>query len=69
VVPPGAEIQAAVGYRWGTYSVSNIVELVAECEAAGSGVTLPIRTNQLGNLVAIVEDPDGNLVEFVERPS
>lgn len=68
-VPPGTEIQAAIGYRWGTYWVSNIVELVAECEAAGSGVTLPVRPNQLGNLVAIVKDPDGNLVEFVERPS
>jgi catechol 2,3-dioxygenase-like lactoylglutathione lyase family enzyme len=66
VEPPGAEIAAGTGYRWGTYWVSNIVDVVAECEAAGSEVTLPVRTNPLGNLVAIVTDPDGNLVEFVE---
>lgn len=66
VVPPGREIPAAIGYRWATYWVTNIAEVVAECEAAGSALPLPIRVNTLGNLVAIVEDPDGNLVEFVE---
>jgi catechol 2,3-dioxygenase-like lactoylglutathione lyase family enzyme len=66
VAPPGTEIQAATGYRWATYWVANIADVVADCERAGSAVTLPIRQNALGNLVAIVTDPDGNLVEFVE---
>jgi glyoxylase I family protein len=61
------QIASAPGYRWGTYWITNIEEILAECEQAGATVTLPLTANPMGNLVAIVEDPDGNLVEFVER--
>jgi catechol 2,3-dioxygenase-like lactoylglutathione lyase family enzyme len=62
--PPGG-IQGATGYRYWTISVSNIPELVAACEAAGHNVVVPVTEIREGVTIAIVEDPDGNWVEFL----
>jgi glyoxylase I family protein len=65
VAPPGG-IQGATGYRYWTISVSNIEELVAECGAAGHKIAVPVTVLRPGVTIAIVEDPDGNWVEFVQ---
>ena len=65
VAPPGG-IQAATGYRYWTMSVSNIEGIVAECGAAGHTIAVPVTTIRPGVEIAIVEDPDGNWVEFVQ---
>jgi catechol 2,3-dioxygenase-like lactoylglutathione lyase family enzyme len=63
--PPGG-IQGATGYRYWTITVSNLAEIVAACEAANHKVVVPITELRPGITIAIVEDPDGNWVEFLE---
>ncbi|MEY2436224.1 MAG: hypothetical protein QOF97_1060 [Acidimicrobiaceae bacterium] len=65
-VAPGVGIQGATGYRYWTISVSNIADLVAACEAAGRPIAVPITELRPGVTIAIVEDPDGNWVEFLQ---
>ncbi len=65
VAPPGG-IAGATGYRYWTISVSNISELVASCEKAGRKIVVPEREIRSGIRIAIVEDPDGNWVEFLQ---
>jgi glyoxylase I family protein len=63
--PPGG-IGGATGYRYWTISVSNLADIVAACEAAGRKVAVPITELAPGITIAIVEDPDGNWVEFLD---
>ena len=63
--PPGG-IQGATGYRYWTISVSNLAEVVAGCEEAGRTVVVPVTELRPGITIAIVEDPDGNWVEFLQ---
>jgi glyoxylase I family protein len=65
VAPPGG-IPAATGYRYFTISVSNIDEITDACAAAGHKVVVPVRELRPGVTIAIVEDPDGNWVEFLK---
>jgi catechol 2,3-dioxygenase-like lactoylglutathione lyase family enzyme len=65
VAPPGG-IQGASGYRYWTISVSNITELVETCAAKGFKVAVKERELRPGVRIAIVEDPDGNWVEFLK---
>jgi catechol 2,3-dioxygenase-like lactoylglutathione lyase family enzyme len=62
--PKGA-IGKGFGYRYWTLSVSNLAEIVAACEAAGRKVAVPVTNIRPGVEIAIVEDPDGNWVEFL----
>jgi catechol 2,3-dioxygenase-like lactoylglutathione lyase family enzyme len=64
VAPPGG-IPGAYGYRYWTMQVSNIDEITDACAAAGYKVAVPVREFRPGVTIAIVEDPDGNWVEFV----
>ena len=63
---PGG-IQGAYGYRYWTVTVSNIDELVAQCAAAGVTVVVPVTSLRPGVSIAIVQDPDGNWVEFLQQ--
>jgi glyoxylase I family protein len=63
--PPGG-IQGSTGYRYWTISVSNLADLVAACEGAGRKIAVPITELRPGVTIAIVEDPDGNWVEFLQ---
>lgn len=63
--PPGG-INKATGYRYWTMSVSNLAEIVAACEAAGTKIRIPITEIRPGITIAMVEDPDGNWVEFLQ---
>jgi catechol 2,3-dioxygenase-like lactoylglutathione lyase family enzyme len=62
--PPGG-MNKASGYRYWTISVSNIEELTEACRAAGAKVKVPVTEIRPGTTIAIVEDPDGNWVEFL----
>ena len=61
---PGGALGGA-GYRYWTISVSNISELLAECTAHGAKVVMPETDLRPGVKIAIVQDPDGNWVEFL----
>jgi predicted enzyme related to lactoylglutathione lyase len=61
---PGA-IDASLGYRYITFSVDDIDASVAACRTAGVKVVTEA-TIMPGVRIALVEDPDGNIVEFLE---
>lgn len=63
--PPGG-LRGATGYRYWTLSVSNLEDVVRECEQAGRPVVLPPTELRPGVLVAMVEDPDGNVLELLQ---
>lgn len=64
--PPGG-INKASGYRYWTMSVSNLEELAAACEGAGAKIRIPPTEIRPGVRIAMVEDPDGNWVEFLQN--
>ena len=66
---PGGGLQGAYGYRYWTISVSNLQEVTDSCAAAGRKVTIAPTEIRPGVTISIVEDPDGNLVEFLQIAS
>jgi len=66
VVPGG--LGDATGLRYWTVSVGNFAEVLAAVEAAGQKVVDGPTEVRHGVRIALVTDPDGNLVEFVGRP-
>jgi catechol 2,3-dioxygenase-like lactoylglutathione lyase family enzyme len=62
---PAGPYHRASGVRWVTWDVDDIEDAVNRC--AGAPVQLPITELRPGVRVAIIEDPDGNAVELVER--
>lgn len=62
---PGG-IQGASGYRYWTITVSNLTEMVKACSDAGVTVVWTEREIRPGVRIAMVADPDGNWVEFLQ---
>ncbi len=62
---PGG-IMGATGYRYWTISVSNLEEIVQACADAGYKVVVQPREIRENVSIAIVEDPEGNWVEFLD---
>jgi catechol 2,3-dioxygenase-like lactoylglutathione lyase family enzyme len=62
---PG-NIMDAYGYRYFTISVSNLSEITDTCAGAGHKVVVAPVEVRPGVTISIVEDPDGNLVEFLQ---
>ena len=63
--PPGG-INGSTGYRYWTISVSNLEDVVKACNDGGYKVAVPVTEIRPGISIAIVEDPDGNWVEFLK---
>lgn len=61
------KIEDQTGIRYLTFPVRNIDEICATCEQAG----VPFEKHKFelrpGVFIAMVRDPDGTIVEFVER--
>ena len=66
--PVAGAIANATGYRYWTMRVNNLAQIMAQCEAAGVNVVVPVREIRAGVTIGMVEDPDGNWVEFVTYP-
>jgi catechol 2,3-dioxygenase-like lactoylglutathione lyase family enzyme len=68
-VPPKGIIglEKQLGFRYVTFVIKNLTELCAELKGKGIEFTLPETQVRPGVRVAMVKDPDGNIVEFVER--
>ena len=62
---PGGGIDGATGLRYLTITVDDVRAAVADCEEAGAPVAWPPVESRPGVTVAMVEDPDGNWVEFL----
>lgn len=65
--PPPGGIPGGTGYRYCTISVSNLEEVLESCSAAGYRIAVAQNELRPGVEIAMVEDPDGNWVEFVRR--
>jgi catechol 2,3-dioxygenase-like lactoylglutathione lyase family enzyme len=63
---PGGDLWAATGLRYFTISVTNIDELVGSLAAAGHPVFIPPTDITPTARIAVVDDPDGNHVEFLQ---
>lgn len=66
--PAGTQgVARVLGLRYLTFPVTNLDEVCAACEAAGVIFDLPKRELMPGVFIAMFQDPDGNVVELVER--
>jgi catechol 2,3-dioxygenase-like lactoylglutathione lyase family enzyme len=63
--PPGGAA-GATGLRWITLWVKDLDGVVDACSRANRPIPGPINSNYPGVKFAMVEDPDGNWIEFVE---
>jgi catechol 2,3-dioxygenase-like lactoylglutathione lyase family enzyme len=52
-----------------TFVIENLSELCHDLQKIGIEFTVPEREIRPGVRIAMVKDPDGNVVEFVERKS
>jgi len=64
--PARGGISGARGYRYFTITVSNLEEITAHVAAAHYKVAVPPTEIRPGVSISIVEDPDGNWVEFLQ---
>jgi catechol 2,3-dioxygenase-like lactoylglutathione lyase family enzyme len=63
--PAPGGLVGGTGLRYFTFSVSNLTEVVQSCVAHGAKVAMPEQQFRPGVRIAMVEDPDGNWVEFL----
>ena len=64
---PGG-IHGGTGYRYWTMTIHNLDEVLSAVEAAGQKIVRPRTEVRPGVVIGMVEDPDGNLVEFIQAP-
>ncbi len=64
--PPGGAA-GATGYRYWTIPIANIEDAIADCESAGCEIPVPVTVIGPGISIAMVADPDGNWVNFLQR--
>jgi glyoxylase I family protein len=62
---PGG-IQGGTGYRYWTMTIHNLDEVLSAVEAASQKIVRPRTEVRPGVVIGMVEDPDGNLVEFIQ---
>jgi catechol 2,3-dioxygenase-like lactoylglutathione lyase family enzyme len=63
--PGGLESQ--LGFRYVTFVIEDLTGLCKELQSKGIEFFLPQKEIRPGVSIAMVKDPDGNIVEFVER--
>jgi catechol 2,3-dioxygenase-like lactoylglutathione lyase family enzyme len=68
-VPPRGAIglENQTGFRYVTFVIENLSELCSDLQKFGIEFTIPEKEIRPGVRIAMVKDPDGNIVEFVER--
>jgi catechol 2,3-dioxygenase-like lactoylglutathione lyase family enzyme len=69
VIPPkGAMgLESQLGFRYVTFVIENLSQLCSNLKNMGIEFALPETEIRPGVRIAMVKDPDGNIVEFVER--
>jgi predicted enzyme related to lactoylglutathione lyase len=65
-VAPSGGVAGATGYRYWTITIDNLEEVTAQCAKAGYKVPVSLMDVRPGVRISMVEDPDGNWVEFLE---
>jgi glyoxylase I family protein len=66
--PPAGAIglEKQLGFRYITFFIENLSELCTDLKGKGVEFTVPEREFVPGRKIAMVKDPDGNIVEFVQ---
>ena len=69
ILPPSSTIglENQLGFRYVTFVIENLSELCADLQKIGIEFTVPEKETRPGVRIAMVKDPDGNIVEFVQR--
>ncbi|MGC8603796.1 MAG: VOC family protein [Desulfomonilaceae bacterium] len=69
VVPPEGSLglENQLGFRYVTFVIENLSKLCIELKNKGVEFTIPEKEIRAGVRIAMVKDPDGNIVEFVEK--
>jgi len=60
-------LDSQLGFRYVTFVIRNLSDLCKELRDKGVGFEVPEKKTRPGVRLAMVRDPDGNVVEFVER--
>ena len=68
-IPPKGPIgiENQLGFRYVTFVIKNLSKLCAELQNKGIEFVVAEKEARPGVRIAMVKDPDGNIVEFVER--
>ena len=68
-VPPAGAVglENQLGFRYITFVIENLSNLCSELQRLKIEFILPETEIRPGMRIAMVKDPDGNVVEFVER--
>ena len=68
-VPPAGLIglEKQLGIRYLTFVIRDLSDLCAVLKQKGVEFTIPETQIRPGTRIAMVKDPDGNIIEFVER--
>ena len=71
-LPPGTNskgLSTTLGIRYITLLVADIESVFERLEGANVPISIPLTRVGNGAIIAMVEDPDGNTVEFVQESS
>ena len=60
-------LESQVGFRYVTFVIKNLSDVCKELRSKGVVFEVPEKESRPGVRIAMVRDPDGNVVEFVER--
>jgi len=68
-VPPAGAIglEKQLGIRYVTFVIKGLTDLCTELKGKGVEFAIPETQIRPGTRIAMVKDPDGNILEFVER--
>ena len=60
-------LESQLGFRYVTFVIKNLSDICKELRSKGVVFEVPEKELRPGVRIAMVRDPDGNVVEFVER--
>ena len=68
-IPPKGPVglESQLGFRYVTFVIQDLRGVCKELQSKGIEFFLPEKEIRPGVRIAMVKDPDGNIVEFVER--
>ncbi|MFG6102557.1 VOC family protein [Leptolyngbyaceae cyanobacterium CCMR0082] len=65
--PGPTDISEFLGYRYITLLVAELDVIMAKIKARNISIALPVTQLNNGTRIAMVKDPDGNIVEFAQE--